>query len=111
MTHSLSWAVKMSQPAGLIIVFGLSDNVNNINFTNIIKKGLKLVGFSRSKLTDFTALMTLIRENQDLASQVERAVDSRQFFIRGEEDLTNAFHYVMSGNNEGRVLVFFEEDQ
>lgn len=107
MSYSVMLATKLCRPRGRINVFGLSDSVNNINFTEIIKKGLILVGFSRSKFTDYTSLKEIINQNADLVSHVERVIDPKQFLIRSELDLMDAFHYAMSGNNEGRVMVSF----
>lgn len=111
MSSTLDLAIKLSRPRGRINIFGLSDNVSNINFTNIINKGLILTGFSRSKISDYISLMELINRNSDLIPVLERVVDKKQFFIRNEADLIEAFHYALSGNNYGRVIVCFEEDK
>jgi threonine dehydrogenase-like Zn-dependent dehydrogenase len=110
MAHSLRQAVALVQPRGRIHVFGLADEVQDINFTQIVNKGLIIQGFSRARFSDYKTMMDIMCGNSRLLELLERVIDPEGFIIRNEEDLMDAFHYVMSGNNNGRVIVAFEED-
>lgn len=110
MAHSLRQAVALVQPRGRIHVFGLADEVKDINFTQIVNKGLIIQGFSRARFSDYKTMMDIMCSNSRLLELLERVIDPEGFIIRNEEDLMDAFHYVMSGNNNGRVIVAFEED-
>jgi threonine dehydrogenase-like Zn-dependent dehydrogenase len=110
MGYSLSLSVKVCRPSGQINIFGLSDCINHVNFTDITKKGLRLTGFSRAKVSDYVELIEIIKnDDRQLANYIYRTIDSKEIVIKSETDLNDAFHYAMSGNNEGRVLVAFEE--
>ncbi|KKK79281.1 hypothetical protein LCGC14_2835090, partial [marine sediment metagenome] len=105
MGYSLSSCVKICRPNGQINIFGLSDSINHVNFTDIINKGLRLIGFSRAKVSDYAELIKIVNNDCELAKDIHRTIDPREIIIKSETDLINAFHYAMSGNNEGRVLV------
>lgn len=109
MAHSIRQAVALAQPRGKIHVFGLADEVKDINFTQIVNKGLILQGFSRARCNDYRTMMDIMSRNLSLITLLERVIDPERFVIRGEDDLMDAFHYVMSRNNNGRVVVAFEE--
>lgn len=109
MAHSIRQAVSFARPRGRINIFGLADEVKEVNFTQIVNKGLILQGFSRARCSDYAKVMEIIRSNSWLLSLLERVVDPEVFVIRNEGDLMDAFHYVMSRNNSGRVVVAFEE--
>lgn len=110
MGYSLSLSVKVCRPNGKINIFGLSDRINHVNFTNITNKGLTLTGFSRAKVSDYVELIDVVNKDPKLSKLINRTIDPRVIFIESEADLINAFHYAMSGNNEGRVLITFEKE-
>lgn len=109
MAHSIRQAIALARPRGRIHVFGLADEVKDINFTQIVNKGLILQGFSRARYNDYRTMMDIMSRNLSLITLLERVIDPERFVIRGEDDLMDAFHYVMSRNNNGRVVVAFEE--
>lgn len=110
MTHALSQSIELCRPGGDIFIFGLNHQVSNINFTKIVNKGLTLHGSSRSRIEDYVKLMSTVKANEALRSKLKSIIDPNIFFIQSGKDLMEAFHYVISGNNIGKVLVTFVKE-
>lgn len=111
MAHTLSQAIAMTRPKGSIHIFGLADDLEHINVTKIVAKGLNLRGFSRARASDYHEVMGILHANKKLRTMLELAIDESVFIIKNEYDLMDAFHYAVSGNNDGRVIVSFEEEE
>lgn len=109
MSNSLKLAISLVKARGQIQIFGLSDEVKKLNFTHIVNKGLTLQGFSRARYDDYVQMMKEMHKSNKLRLLLERVIDPENFVIRSEDDLMNAFHYVISRSNKGRVIVSFEE--
>lgn len=111
MGYTLEQAISLVRPGGAINILGLADAVNQVNFTNIVTKGIRLRGFSRARHNDYFKMMKVLSENSYFRSLLEHVIDRKEFLVRDENDLMDAFHYASSGNNDGRVIVSFQASE
>lgn len=106
MITTVNTLISFLKPGGRIALFGLSDILIPVNLIEIVNKGLKLQGFSRSTMKDYHAVLTLM-SSRDFQEKILRIINPRIFPIASSKDLVNAFHFASAGKHSGKVLVSF----
>lgn len=86
--------IDVISPQGCVNLLGVSEDDIVINTREILSKGLRIIGNSRSDVNDFNKAVSMIRENE-LCRTYLRTLISEIIEITDEKDISRAFEQDM----------------
>lgn len=95
--EAISQMIEHILPAGSIALMGVSENEVLMNTRDILEKGLKLYGNSRSSREDFQKSVDMITDCPQIASYLKTII-SQVHTVRGVEDIYTAFEQNETGD-------------
>lgn len=89
-TDAIEQTIEHIHPEGTIALTGVSENPVPVNTRMVLEKGLRLLGSSRSGLTDFQNTLALFQAQPQVVAQLSRIVGG-VFDIHDTSDIAKAF--------------------
>ena len=109
---TVAQAVRLLRPGGRGVLLGISLGEVPVAVTDVVNKGLTLIGSTRSRIEHYVRVLDLLKEDTVFGSRIGRAISGKRFTIRSPDNLNAAFRYADTEEGEarmkpGRVLVYF----
>jgi ribitol-5-phosphate 2-dehydrogenase (NADP+) len=105
-SETLALAVDVLRPGGRGVLFGPSEQPFLFDARSMIAKGLTFVGCNRARVEHFTQALELCEERA-VWPWLERALDSKEFLVRGARDLEEALYHAWTKAEAGRTVTIW----
>lgn len=104
---AINQAIKLISRNGRLILLGVTEEKVPINTRDILEKGVKLSGSSRSSYTEFKMLMDIL-QNEELQKNLSKLVPVSPSRIKGVNDLSAAMDHVVEAKDWKKAYFSFE---
>jgi len=97
-------AISMINPAGKIVLMGVSENYIPVNTRDVLEKGITIIGSSRSSRYDYVDIYNLLK-NKDIQALLKRLIIGDKFEVTTPEEMRAAFEFTANKKVWGKVLL------
>ena len=97
-------AIEIINPAGKVVLMGVSEEYVPINTRDVLEKGLTFIGSSRSSRFDYIEVLPHL-SNPEVERLIQNLIIPQIFNIKDSGDLKRAFDYTAEKNEWGKVLL------
>ncbi|MDY6969247.1 MAG: 2-C-methyl-D-erythritol 4-phosphate cytidylyltransferase [Spirochaetota bacterium] len=97
-------SIELINPAGKIILMGVSENNIPIDTRDILEKGITMIGSSRSSRYDYVDIYNSLRD-PEIQQLIREIIIDKKFIIKSTDDLKDAFNYTAKKKEWGKVLL------
>lgn len=104
---AINQAIEVISRNGRLILLGVTEERVPINTRDILEKGIKIFGSSRSTYREFELLMTIL-QNQDLQKNLLKLAPKKPVIINDVNDLTIAMERVMEDKGWRKTYLSFD---
>lgn len=91
---SINQAIQVCKRLSEIVLLGVSENLVPINTRDVLEKGLKLIGTSRSERSDFVKVIEAMK-NKQIQNTLQKISPQKPITIRTAEHLTAVMNQVI----------------
>lgn len=108
--NAINQAINIIARSGQLILLGVSEDRVPINTRDILEKGIKISGSSRSSADEFKLLMGIL-QNENFQKNVSKLVPESPHHIRSVEDLTEAMNNLVENKGWKKSYLLFDWDE
>lgn len=106
---AINQAIDLIEPQGKITLMGVSEEYVPLNTRDILEKGLKVYGSSRSTEEEFKTLMKAF-QNQEFQYTLKKLIPDKNEIIKNAGDLEKAMDNTIKNKNWKKTFLSFEWD-
>lgn len=104
---AINQAIELISRKGKLILLGVTEERVPINTRDILEKGIKISGSSRSSYAEFRLLMDIL-QNEDLQKNLMKLVPEKTDYITNVSDLTSVMNRVVEDKGWKKSYLSFE---
>ncbi|MDY0404639.1 alcohol dehydrogenase catalytic domain-containing protein [Virgibacillus sp. 179-BFC.A HS] len=108
--NAINQAIDLLEPRGALTLMGVTENRVPINTRDILEKGLRLYGSSRSSRKEFEQLMASF-QNKAFQACLAKLLPEKPTIIETVEDLTRAMNETLEHKGWKKTLLSFQWDE
>ena len=105
--EAINTIIEVAEPGAWIYLLGVSELFVPVNTRDILEKGLRLIGISRSSRFEYPIILEYMRE-PEMQRLLKRVIINRFFRIRSAKELTEAFDFAAAHRVWGKIYVRLE---
>jgi len=103
---AINQAIELINRKGRLILLGVTEKKVPINTRDVLEKGIKISGSSRSGYTEFKLLMDIL-QNKELQDKLMKLVSNSSINVNNVNDLTDALDYVEQSKSWQKLILSF----
>jgi len=107
--NAINQAIDLIDPQGKIVLMGVSEEYVPINTRDILEKGLRIYGSSRSTEKEFKFLMNAF-QSQAYQHTLKKLIPAKSELIKNAEDLDKAMHKAVKNKDWKKTYLSFKWD-
>ncbi|MGM8366373.1 alcohol dehydrogenase catalytic domain-containing protein [Virgibacillus sp. W0181] len=104
---AINQAIKLISRNGKLILLGVTEEKVPVNTRDILEKGIKISGSSRSSYAEFKMLMDIL-QNKHLQKNLLKLVPKNPYYIRNVADLSVAMNHVVEDKGWKKAYLSFD---
>jgi len=105
-SSAINQAIEIIKPLGDLILLGVSEDLVPINTRDILEKGIRLYGSSRSSTSDFEAVVKEMK-NLNFQESLLKLLPEKEFDIYNSEDLVEALKFITNNTKWEKSIIKF----
>jgi len=104
---TIEQAIKLVRPKGTIVLLGVANKKIPINTRQVLDKGIKLIGTSRSGIQDYKDIMVILK-NKKLQKYVEKIIYKTEYDGTKITEMKLALSKAKDRNVYGKILIKYD---
>lgn len=104
---AINQAIELISRKGNLVLLGVTEDRVPINTRDILEKGIKISGSSRSSYVEFKLLMKIF-QNKSLQKNLFKLVPEETMHINNEDDLTSVMEQVVENKGWKKTFLSFD---
>ncbi|OZU88297.1 dehydrogenase [Virgibacillus indicus] len=109
-SSAINQSIDLIAREGTLVLMGVSEELVPINTRDILEKGIRLKGSSRSTTDEFRKLMKAFK-NKEYQQALQRLIPEKSYSIKTTEDLTKAMNDAAAHKSWRKTNLSFDWDQ
>lgn len=105
---AINEGIKVIKRTGSFVLMGVTEELVPIDTRDVLEKGLKIYGTSRSTPNDFKVVIDAMAKNEDYQKTLRTLLPSEKTIVSSGQDMVTAFNKILKEKAWNKALLEFK---